>query len=73
MEFTAQEVYLKTVSVMQPSEKLRLAALILEDLTNIKKEIEIYSDNLTEENKENLAFAALRYAEEIYPEEQELV
>ncbi len=73
MELTAQEVYSKTVSIMQPNEKLRLAALILEDLTKIKKEAEIYSDKLSEQDKESLAFAALRYAEEIYPEEQDLV
>ena len=73
MELTAQEVYTKTVSVMQPNEKLRLAALILEDLTKTKKESEIYIDGLSEQDKANLAFATLKYAEEIYPEERELV
>jgi uridine kinase len=73
MELTAQEVYLKTVSIMQPNERLRLAALILRDLTETEKELETYSNNWNEKDKEDLAFATLRYAEEIYPEEQELV
>ena len=73
MELTAQEVYLKTVSIMQPDERLRLAALILQDLTKTGKELETYSDNLSEQDKEGLAFAALKYGEEIYPEEQDLV
>ena len=73
MELTAQEVYLKTVSIMQPDERLRLAALILQDLTRIGKELELYNDNLSEQDKKDVAFAALKYAEEIYPEEQELV
>ncbi len=69
---TAQEVYSETVRGLSRAERLRLAALILGDLAQ-EPDIEMWSDSWTDEDQRDLAAHSLRYAESLYPEDEDLV
>jgi len=73
MALTAQEVFTETVRALPPSERLRLAALILQDLAQSDVAIVDKSDTWNEQDQRDLTAVSLKYAAELYPEEQELV
>jgi len=73
MALTAQEVFIETVRDLPPSERLRLAALILQDLARSEVAVEDRSDTWTEQDQRDLTTFSLQYAAELYPEDEELV
>jgi hypothetical protein len=73
MALTAQEVFTETVRALPPSERLRLAALILQELTQSEVAGVDRSDTWNEQDQHDLTTFSLQYAAELYPEEEELV
>jgi hypothetical protein len=73
MPLTAQEVFTETVRALPPSERLRLAALILQELTQAEVAGVDRSDTWSEQDQRDLTTLSLQYAAELYPEEEELV
>src|SRR6266581_4342180 len=73
MALTAQEVFTETVRALPPSERLRLAALILQELTQSEVAVVDRSDTWTEQDQYDLTAFSLQYAAELYPEEEDLV
>ena len=73
MAQTAQEVFTETVRALPPSERLRLAALILQELTQSEVAGVDRRDTWNEQDQRDLTTLSLQYAAELYPEEEELV
>ena len=73
MPTTAQEVFAETVRALPPTERLRLAALILEDLTQSNLSVVDINDTWSEQDQSDLTAFSLQYAATLYPEEKELV
>ena len=73
MATTAQEVFVETVRVLPFTERLRLAALILQDLTQAGVSVVDSSDAWSELDISDLTTFSLQYATELYPEDEELV
>ena len=73
MALTAQEVFTETVRDLPPSERLRLAALILQDLAQSEMTVVDRNDTWTEQDQRDLMTFSLQYAAELYPEDEELV
>jgi hypothetical protein len=73
METTAQEVFTETVSALSFTERLRLAALILQDLTRSGVSVVDPGDAWSERDQCELAAFSLQYAAQLYPEDEELV
>jgi hypothetical protein len=62
MAANAKEFYAQTVRALSPKERLRLAAMILNDLTNSKEQIDL-ADSWSEEDLQDLATFALSHSE----------
>lgn len=62
METTAQQIYTQVVCVLSPTERLRLATLILNDLVEQQTIIVDQSDTWTEEDQIDLVNFSLQYA-----------
>jgi len=73
MARTAQEVFTENVQALSPNERLRLATMILQELAKSDVAIGDRSDTWSEQDQRDLTAASLKYAAELYPEEQELV
>lgn len=73
MALTAKEIFTETVQTLPPSERLRLAALILQELAQSDVAVVDRSDTWSDEDQRDLTAASLKYAAELYPEEQKLV
>jgi hypothetical protein len=73
MALTAQEVFAETVRALPPSERLRLAALILQELAQSEVAVVDRSDTWSEQDQSDLTTVSLQYAAELFPEEEELV
>ena len=73
MALTAQEVFTETVRALPPTERLRLAALILQDLTQSEVAVVDSRDAWSEQDQSDLTTFSLQYAAKLYPEEDELV
>jgi hypothetical protein len=73
MPATAQEVFAGTVRALPPTERLRLAALILDDLARSNLSLVDIGDTWSEQDQNDLTAFVLQYATTLYPEEEELV
>jgi hypothetical protein len=73
MALTAQEVFTETVRALPLGERLRLAALILQELAQSNVSVVDRSDSWSEQDQRDLAAVSLKYGAELYPEEEELV
>ena len=73
MAITAQEVFAETVRALPPTERLRLAALILQDLAQADMTVVDTSSVWSEQDQSDLTTFSLQYAAKLYPEEDELV
>ena len=73
MPVTAQEVFTETVRSLPPTERLRLAALILQDLAQANMAVVDTSSVWSEQDQNDLTAFSLQYAAKLYPEEDELV
>ncbi len=71
MTATAQEVFIETVRALPPSEQFRLAALILQELSEVV--VVERSDTWSEQDQSDLTSATLQYAEKLYSEKEDLV
>jgi hypothetical protein len=61
MEVSVEELYLKSVRLLSPKERLRLAAMILNDIT-AENQIE-FNDSWTEQDLQDLTAFALSHSE----------
>jgi hypothetical protein len=52
---TAQEIYIQVISVLSPSDRLRLVALIINNLVQYNTNIVNQSDTWTEQDQLDLA------------------
>ena len=73
MPLTAQEVFTETVRALPLSERLRLAALILQELAQSDVAVVGLSDTWSEQDQRDLTAVSLKHATELYPEEENLV
>ena len=73
MVTTAQKVFTEIVHALPPSERLRLAALILQDLTQFEVASVDSSNIWNEQDQSDLTTFSLQYAATLYPEDAELV
>jgi hypothetical protein len=70
---TIQEIYQSIVATLPLSDRLRLAALILNDLTQQDVAVIDASNTWTEEGQLELTSFSLQYANSLFPEEEEMV
>jgi hypothetical protein len=70
---TIQEIYKNIVATLPSSDRLRLAALILNDLTQQNVAVIDASDTWTEQDQLDLASFSLQYANSLFPNEEETV
>jgi hypothetical protein len=70
---TAQEIYIKVIRTLPPSERLRLATLILNDLVQQDSSVIDISDTWTEEDQLDITNFSLQYAATLFPESEEIV
>jgi hypothetical protein len=70
MALSAQTVFTETVRALPPSEQLRLAALILQGLTQSKGKLVDWSDTWSEQDHQDFTAFSLQYAVELYPEKE---
>ena len=73
MALTAQEIFAETVQSLPPDEQLRLAALILQELSQSGITVVDRRYTWNEQDQKDLTTASLQYAASIYPEEDDLV
>ncbi|MCL6753562.1 hypothetical protein KBT16_22360 [Nostoc sp. CCCryo 231-06] len=71
MSNKAQEIYSQVVCNLSPTEQLRLATLILNELVQQNLSIIDQSDTWTEQDQLDLASFSLQYAVSIFPESEE--
>jgi hypothetical protein len=67
----AQDVYMVNVRPLPPAERLRVAALILEEFTQAAPPVVEESAEWSEEDIRDLTAFSLQYAATLYPEEEE--
>ncbi|MEH2322754.1 MAG: hypothetical protein V7K32_03985 [Nostoc sp.] len=70
MSNKAQEIYSQVVCNLSPTEQLRLATLILNELVQQNLSIIDQSDTWTEQDQVDLASFSLQYAVSIFPESE---
>ena len=71
MPTTAEEVFAEALRTLSPSERLRLAALILDGLSEANLVIVDDSDTWSDQDKGELTAFSLQYAASLYPEEED--
>ncbi len=69
---TAYELYAGSVRAWPRGERLRLAALILEDLAN-EPELSLVESEWTDEDLRDMTAYTMAYAAQRYPETEDLV
>ncbi|MBE9225152.1 hypothetical protein IQ264_06850 [Phormidium sp. LEGE 05292] len=72
MSTTVQEVYNQIVCNLSPTERLRLATLILNDLVQKNLSIVEQSDTWTEQDQIDITTFSLQYAATLFPENEEI-
>jgi len=65
---TAREVFAEAVSALPPTERLRLAALILDDLAQSNVSVVDTSDAWSTQDQADLTAFSLHHAATLYPE-----
>ena len=73
MALTAQEIFVETVQSLPPDEQFRLAALILQELSQSGITVVDQSNTWSEQDQKDLTTASLQYATALYLEENDLV
>ncbi|GAB1541774.1 hypothetical protein NUACC21_44470 [Scytonema sp. NUACC21] len=73
MTNNAQEAFTRIVLALPPVERLRLAALILDDLTRSNPSVVTQDDTWREQDQHDIIAFSLQYAATLYPEDEELV
>jgi hypothetical protein len=70
---TVQEIYQNIVGNLSVSDRLRLASLILNDLTQQNVAVINASNTWTDQDQLELTSFSLQYANSLFPEEEEMV
>jgi hypothetical protein len=70
---TIQEIYQNIVATLPLSDRLRLAALILNDLAQQNVAVIDASNNWTEQDQLELTSFSLQYANSLFPDDEEMV
>lgn len=73
MPTSAQEVYIQIVRTLTPTERLRLATLILNDLVEQDSSVIDRSDCWTDRDIVDVNNFSLQYAATLFPEDEESV
>ena len=73
MPITAQEIYNQVVRTLSPTERLRLATLILNELVQQNVSVIDQSDTWTEQDQMDLTNFSLQYAATLFPEDEETI
>ena len=68
-----QDIYQKVISPLSLSDRIQLAALILNSITEKNIEVVESSDTWTEQDKLDMTSFSLQYAASLYPDEGEIV
>ncbi|MEK0181742.1 hypothetical protein [Microcoleus anatoxicus] len=69
---TVREVYDRVLSTLSPTDRLRLATLILNDLVQQNLSVVDESETWTEEDKLDITTFSLQYAATIFSENEEM-
>jgi hypothetical protein len=72
MSTTVREVYDRVLSTLSPTDRLRLATLILNDLVQQNLSVVDESETWTEEDKLDVTTFSLQYATTLFPENEEM-
>jgi hypothetical protein len=70
---SAKGIYDQTVRALPPTGRLRLAAIILDDLAQPSMLVVESSDGWSEEDQRDLTTFSLQHAAAVYPEDEDLV
>jgi hypothetical protein len=70
---TVQEIYQNIVAILPMSDRLRMAALILNDLTQQNVAVIDANDTWTEQDQLDLTSFSLQYANSLFPNEEDMV
>ncbi len=73
MALTAQDVFVRDVRGLPLAERLRLASMILQELTQSGVSIVEQRESWDEQDQFDLTRFSLDYANHIYPEDENLV
>jgi hypothetical protein len=73
MSLTAEEIFARDVCGLPLSERLHLAAIILQDLTNSGVTVVEQRESWSDQDQHDLLAFSLQHASQIYPEEEDLV
>lgn len=73
MSITAQEIYSQIARTLSPTERLRLATLILNDLAQQNVLILDQSDTWTDQDRTDVLNFSLQYANTLFSEDEEIV
>jgi len=68
MATTVGEIYTQVVLTLSPTERLRLATLILNDLVREKESVVDFSDTWTEQDRLDLTAFSLQHAVTLFSE-----
>ncbi len=71
-ESTIQEIYQNIFNTLSPGDRLRLAALILNDLTQSNVAVIDTSNTWTEQDVSELTNFSLQYAANLFPDTEEI-
>ncbi len=69
---TIQQIYQNIFNTLSPSERLRLAALILNDLTQSNVAVIDTGDTWTSEDVSELTNFSLQYAANLFPDTEKI-
>jgi hypothetical protein len=69
---TVQEIYQNIVATLPLSDRLRIAALILNDLTQQNVAVIDANDTWTEQDQLDLTSFSLQYANSLFPNEEDM-
>jgi hypothetical protein len=72
MATTAREIYIQVVRTLSPTERLRLATLILNELSQQNVAVVEPSDTWNEEDRLDVTTFSLQYAATLFPESEEV-
>ena len=72
MSTTVQEIYNRVVCNLSPTERLRLATLILNDLAQQNLSIVDQSDTWTQQDQLDVTTFSLQYAATLFAENKEI-
>jgi hypothetical protein len=70
---TVQEIYQNIVAILPMSDRLRMASLILNDLTQQNAAVIDANDAWTEQDQLDLTSFSLQYANSLFPNEEDMV